>query len=400
MAIQFRKATKEQSRLRLSIAGPAGSGKTFTALKVATELSAILGGTIAVIDTERGSASKYSDLFEFDVLNLDEFHPEKYIEAMKAAEKAGYNFLIIDSTTHEWNGKGGILELHESAVQKSRSKNSYTAWAEVTPLHQKFVDAILNSKCHIIASVRSKSDYVQDKNESGKTEIRKVGMASIQREGMDYEYDVMIEMDLNHNGVIMKTRCNALDGKLFKRPGSEFAGILAAWLSDGAEPAPEKKPEPAPEIKQPAPQADAEREQIVADMRQIYLAKGKTETEWQTYQEGLKAKTTASLKAMLANWQRASDAAASKSLIEEINGPISAALREISETGLTDADILDKIIQITQTEGNLSTMEYPTLVEVRDRLKAWFDELKDQLTQTQEVTAEAEPAQEVQTVSV
>lgn len=242
MALTFKKATKTQSKLRLSIAGPAGAGKTFTALKLATEM----GGKIAVIDTERGSASKYSDMFEFDVLELDDFHPEKYIEAMQAAEKAGYEILIIDSTTHEWNGKNGILELHEAAIQRQRTKNSYTAWADVTPLHTRFIDAILGSKCHIIASVRSKVEYVQDKNDRGQTEVRKVGMASIQREGMDYEYDIQIELSIEHVGVITKTRCAALDGKTFKKPGRELAEILVAWLSDGATPAPEKKPEATP----------------------------------------------------------------------------------------------------------------------------------------------------------
>jgi hypothetical protein len=326
MAIQFRKATKTQSRLRLSIAGPAGSGKTFTSLKIATELATILGGKIAVIDTERGSASKYCDLFEFDVLEIDSFHPDNYVEAMKAAEKAGYGFLIIDSTTHEWNGKGGILELHEAAVQKSRSKNSYTAWAEVTPLHQKFVDAILNSKCHVIASVRSKSDYVQDKNENGKTEIRKVGMATIQREGMDYEYDVMIEMDLNHNGVIMKTRCNALDGKLFKRPGADIAEILAAWLSDGAEPEPVKQVEPAkPEPEPPAvdPAYQTARQEVISDMREVFMSQGKTEEAWNDYQaKNLKSKSVLDLEAQRREWQKA---AADKAKTAAASAPVEVA---------------------------------------------------------------------------
>jgi hypothetical protein len=229
MALTFKKATKKQSKLRLSIAGPSGSGKTYSALKIATEM----GGKIAFIDTERGSAAKYSDLFEFDVIELDDFHPEKYIEAIKAAEKAGYDILIIDSTTHEWNGKNGILELHEAAVQRQRTKNSYTAWAEVTPLHNEFINAILQCRCHVIASVRSTVDYVQEKNDQGKTEVKKVGMKSQQREGMDYEYDIMMEMNIDHVGVITKTRCAALDGKIFKKPGAELAAILNEWLGSG-----------------------------------------------------------------------------------------------------------------------------------------------------------------------
>src|SRR5262245_4387187 len=251
MAIQFRKATKTQSRLRLSLAGPAGSGKTYSALRIATEM----GGRVAGIDTERGSASQYSDEFRFDVIELDDFHPERYIEAIQAAEKAGYDILIIDSTTHEWNGKNGILELHEAAMQRQRTKNSWAAWAEVTPLHNRFIDAILQSRCHVIASVRSKTDYVQDKNDRGEPQVRKVGMASIQREGMDYEYDIQMELSIDHVGVITKTRCAALDGRIFKKPGAEFAQILTAWLSDGApaQPAPTPAPEPAPQPAKPAP---------------------------------------------------------------------------------------------------------------------------------------------------
>lgn len=295
MAIQFRKATKTQSRLRLSIAGPAGSGKTFTSLKLATEM----GGKIAVIDTERGSASKYSDQFEFDVLELDDFHPERYVEAMEAAEKAGYEILIIDSTTHEWNGKNGILELHEAAIQRQRTKNSYTAWADVTPLHTRFIDAILGSRCHIIASVRSKTEYVQDKNDKGQTEVRKVGMASIQREGMDYEYDIQMEMSVDHVGVITKTRCAALDGKVFKKPGRELAETLKAWLSDGA--VPEEKPKPQP---------DARRAEILSEMKSIWDSQGKGEEAWATYLEkDLDPKNTDQLRRLLERWQ---DAVAAK----------------------------------------------------------------------------------------
>lgn len=244
--MEFKKATKTQSRLRLSIAGPAGSGKTYTALRLAS----LLGARVAVIDTERGSASKYADVFGFDVIELDgDYHPNHYIQAMRAAEKGGYDVLVIDSTTHEWNGKNGILELHEAAVARQKTKNSYTAWAEVTPIHNQFIDAILQSRCHIIATVRSKTEYVQEKNDRGYTEIRKVGMASIQRDGMDYEYDITLDMDVAHNGVIGKTRCAALDGKCFPFPGEDLAEILKAWLSDGA-----------PVVEKPAPVASGSRQ--------------------------------------------------------------------------------------------------------------------------------------------
>lgn len=243
MAIQFKKATKEQSFLRLGIGGPAGSGKTYTALNLATEMSKLKPGKIAVIDTERGSAAKYADIFEFDVLELTNHHPERFIEAINAAAEAGYLYIIIDSTTHEWIGKDGCLELADQAARRMRNPNSYAAWKDITPLHMAFFDAILRAPAHVIGTTRSKVDYVQNKDDStGKTKIEKVGMASIQREGADYEYDIMMDMDLQHYGSISKTRCAALDGKVFKKPGAEMAKVLVDWLSSGAAPAP--KPEP------------------------------------------------------------------------------------------------------------------------------------------------------------
>lgn len=305
MAIQIRKAEKKQSRLRLSIAGPAGSGKTYSALRIATEL----GGKILMIDTERGSSEKYADEFEFDVIQLDDFHPENFIEGIKAGEKAGYSVLIIDSTTHEWNGKNGILELHEAAVQKQYTKNSYTAWAEVTPIHTKFIDAILQCKAHVIATVRSKTDYVQEKNDKGKTEIRKVGMAAITKEGSDYEYDIALEINVDHVAVVTKTRCAKLDGKVFKKPGEDFAEIIKEWLGSGAAVV-EKAPERPRAVETPAPQSEEELS-IIDALRTIFLSKPtNTEEGWQELlSQKINAKPLADKKALLSNWMKKADQA-------------------------------------------------------------------------------------------
>lgn len=285
----------------MSIAGPSGSGKTYSALSIASHM----GGKIAFIDTERGSASKYSDKFDFDVIELDDFHPDNYIEAIRAAEKMGYEILIIDSTTHEWNGKNGILELHEAAVQRQKTKNSYTAWAEITPIHQRFIDAILQCKCHVIATVRSKVDYVQEKNDRGQTEIKKVGMASIQREGMDYEYDIMVEMNLDHVGVIAKTRCAALDGRVFKKPGQEMAEILVTWLSDGA-------------VSTPDPAQESERSELFEQLRRLWVKGGKAEDAWPQYmQKNLFRKSNDELTELIASWDAAISAQAKKDEADE-----------------------------------------------------------------------------------
>lgn len=269
----FKKATKEQSFLRLGVGGPAGSGKTYTALNIATEMANLKPGKIALIDTERGSASKYADIFEFDVLELaDDHHPERFIEAINAAVEAGYLYIVVDSTTHEWTGKNGCLELADAATRRMKSPNSYMAWKDITPLHNRFFDSILNAKAHVIGTTRSKVDYVQEKDEStGKTKIQKVGMASIQREGADYEYDVMMDLDSDHYGSITKTRCAALDGKVFNKPGKDLAKILIDWLSSGA----------APTVKEPEPVEDTEqRERIIKEMVGMALEAGMPDEKW------------------------------------------------------------------------------------------------------------------------
>ncbi len=243
MAVVFQKAVKSKAKGRLGLIGPSGAGKTYTALLVATHM----GGRIALIDTEHGSASKYADEFEFDTLCLNNFNPKNYIEAIKSAGAAGYDVLIIDSLSHAWMGTDGALELADKNAAKYGG-NRFAAWRDVTPLHNQLIEAILSSPCHVIATMRSKMEYIQTTDEKGKTVIRKVGMAPIQRDGMEYEFDVVGDMDTAHNFVVSKTRCKALDGAIIECPGKELADTFMAWLSDGAEappPKPVQKPAPA-----------------------------------------------------------------------------------------------------------------------------------------------------------
>lgn len=252
--MQFTKATKKQAKLRLALIGPSGSGKTYTALKIAAHL----GGKIAVIDTERGSASKYADLFPFDVLILDTFSPLTYVEAIKAADAAGYDVLVIDSLSHAWMGKEGALEQVDRAAKRSQSNNTYTAWRDVTPMHNALIDAMLQSRCHIIGTMRTKTEYVIEQNERGKSVPKKVGLAPVQRDGLEYEFDVVADMDAENNLIVSKTRCPALAGAVIAKPGKEIAETLAAWLTDGAPaPAPEKPAADAPGMVETAQQLGA-----------------------------------------------------------------------------------------------------------------------------------------------
>lgn len=224
MANPFRPATKAQAKLRMALLGPAGSGKTYTALRIAEGL----GKRIAMIDTEHGSGSKYSDVVQFDTMLLESFEPENYIEGIKAAGEAGYDVLIIDSLSHAWAGPGGLLEFVDR--QKDRG-NQFQAWGKATPRHNALVEAMLACKCHLIVTMRTKMEYVQEKGPDGKTTIRKVGLQPVQRDGLEYEFDVVGDLD-DAILTISKTRCPALHDKQFVRPGQDVANVLKAWLSD------------------------------------------------------------------------------------------------------------------------------------------------------------------------
>jgi hypothetical protein len=227
----FKKATKQQAKLRAALIGISGSGKTYTALQIATGLSDKIG----VIDTERGSASKYADEFSFDVLELTSYSPQNYIDAIHEAEAAGFEVLVIDSLSHAWMGKDGALELVDKVAKRTQSSNTFGAWREVTPLHNALVDAILGARLHVIVTMRAKTEYVQEKDErTGKTTIRKVGLAPVQRDGLEYEFDVVGDMDADNNLIVSKTRCKPLRGGVYHQPGAEFASILKDWLTDGA----------------------------------------------------------------------------------------------------------------------------------------------------------------------
>lgn len=240
----FKKATKTRIKLRLAIEGPAGSGKTYTALAVATDLEP--GGRIAVIDTERGSASKYADLFAFDVLELDSFHPSKYVDAIAEAALAGYAVVVIDSLSHAWDGKGGILEIVR------RKGNSFNAWGDVAPIEDALLDALTGANIHIIATMRTKTAYEVEKDEkTGKMQPRKVGLAAVQRQGLEYEFDVVGRLDDENTWTTTKTRCPALTGALISKPGKPLAETLRAWLTG----APVETPSTAPKV-EPAPYAE------------------------------------------------------------------------------------------------------------------------------------------------
>lgn len=230
----IKKAVKSQAKLRLALIGVSGSGKTYSALSIAKGL----GDSILVIDTEHGSASKYAgDVADFDTLELDNFNPQNYIEAIHAGEQEGYDVIIIDSLSHAWSGRGGALEMVDNAAKRSQG-NSFGAWRDVTPLHNDLIDAMLRCRAHLIATMRAKQEYIVETNSKGRQAPRKVGMGAVQRDGMEYEFDVVGDLDGEHNLMITKSRCPGLDGQVLNKPGDKFAATLKSWLSDGVVPAP------------------------------------------------------------------------------------------------------------------------------------------------------------------
>ena len=233
MSIVIKKAVKYGAKTRLALYGPSGSGKTYTALAIAQSLTE---KRICVIDTERGSASKYaSDPFDFDVIELESFHPNSYIEAIRAVIQAGeYDVLVIDSASHEWEGSRGALEL---------AGRDFTNWANVTPLHNKFIDAMLTADIHVIATMRAKEEHVMEKEEGKKAVIRKMGMEPVQRKGMQYEFDIVGSLSMENVLTIEKTRCSRLKDQAFA-PGNERAmvDILKVWLSGDPAPEPVQAP--------------------------------------------------------------------------------------------------------------------------------------------------------------
>ena len=222
----FRKASKKNSRLRLALCAPPGGGKTFSALRFATGL----GKKICVINTESGAVEKYLGLapdgipFEFDIADMTDFAPTRYTQLITEAGAAGYDVIIVDSLSHAWAGSGGALEL----LDKRGGSNSFTAWKDITPMHNAMIESMLRSPAHIIATMRTKIGYVMEDQVNTttgakKTVPRKVGMEPVQRQGMEYEFDIVADLDqMTHTLTVTKSRCPDVDGKVLVKPGLEF----------------------------------------------------------------------------------------------------------------------------------------------------------------------------------
>jgi len=225
----LRKATRTKAKLKIGISGPSGSGKTYSALLLGKGLASAWN-KIAIIDTENGSADLYDHLGGYNVLTLKApFTPESYIEAIHECERAGMEVIIVDSMSHEWEGKGGILETHSALPG-----NSFTNWGKITPRHNKFIDSILQSPVHIICTMRSKQDYVLNERD-GKQVPQKVGLKAVTREGVDYEFTLVFDIDIKHNATASKDRTELFVDKPEFTINEQTGKELRAWAEKGTE---------------------------------------------------------------------------------------------------------------------------------------------------------------------
>lgn len=234
--MQFKKAERKKAKLRLALSGPSGSGKTFSALLIAKGI----GGPVAMIDTESGSGELYADNpkigIEYDAMQFPPpYTPLRAVEAVQAAQKAGYNVVIFDSLSHIWMGEGGMLEMVDTAAKGLRG-NSFAAWKEVRPHEKKFLEALTRTDIHIIATMRTKTEWVTEKDEkTGKARPVKVGLKPEQREGLEYEFTTVLDMSVEGNvATASKDRTDLFKGEFFV-PSEETGQRLLAWLEGGKE---------------------------------------------------------------------------------------------------------------------------------------------------------------------
>jgi hypothetical protein len=227
----IRKAERRKAKLRLALCGPTGSGKTFSALQLAFGL----GTKVGLIDTEHGSGDLYAHLGDYDVITLEPpYTVAKYRDAICAFEDAGYDTIIVDSLSHAWSGEGGLLDKQTQLENSGRYKNSFATWREITPDHNKLVEQMLGSSAHIIATMRAKTEYVVEKDDRGKNLVRKLGLSPVQRDGVSYEFTLVMDIAENHYAVASKDRTSLFDG-WSDRIGPQTGRMLRDWLDSGTD---------------------------------------------------------------------------------------------------------------------------------------------------------------------
>ena len=213
----FQKAVRTQSRLRVALSGPAGSGKTWSALELASGLADKIGSRVALVDSESGSSNLYANTFDFDSMDLLDPSVEGYVRSMRDAVAAGYRVLILDSISPEWDA---VLRVVDNS-----GGGKFGAWRDATPLHDSFVAAIKNFPGHIFATIRTKTAYEIEQSEGGKKTIRKLGLAPKQRDGIEYEFDAFLDIDISNCANSTKDRLHLFtEPRILSRADGEMLG--------------------------------------------------------------------------------------------------------------------------------------------------------------------------------
>lgn len=228
----FTPATRSGRKARIALVGPSGSGKTYTALGIASAF-----GKAAVIDTENGSAELYSDLFDFDVMTMTPpYHPLRIPKGLAAAVEEGYDVVVVDSLSPFWSGTGGTLELVDEVKARSKSNDGFGAWREVIPIQQQMVDALIQTPIHVIVTLRAKQAYEIQRDDKGKSKVVKLGLEPVQRDMLEYEFDVVGDIDMAHRLIVAKSRLSDIADTVQMKAGAEFGELVRDWLNPPPEP--------------------------------------------------------------------------------------------------------------------------------------------------------------------
>jgi energy-coupling factor transporter ATP-binding protein EcfA2 len=236
--IEFVPAVRRKTKARVALCGPSGSGKTYTALTFAHVFAP---GSVALIDTEKESADGYEGLNDWHWVSFKPvtYEPDVLVDALAAAAAAGIECVVIDSLSHFWMGTGGMLEQVDNSAKRSRSGNSFAGWKEMRPSERRMLDAMTGYPGHLIVTMRTKTEWVIQENDRGKKEPRRIGTKPEQREGIEYEFSVVADMDLDNALTVTKTRVPPLKRAVVTEPGPEMAQQILDWLNDGGEALPD-----------------------------------------------------------------------------------------------------------------------------------------------------------------
>lgn len=373
-SLTLRKATRQKTKIRIGLSGPSGSGKTYSALLLASGMAP--WDKIALIDTENGSGDLYSHLGGYSVLPLAApFSPERYIQAIEECQKAGMEVIIIDSVSHEWDGKGGCLESNDLLGQTKFKGNNWAAWSVTTPRHQRFIESIVMAKCHIITTARSKTDTIQTEDKK----IKKVGLKEIQREGFEFELTLNFTLDRDgHYATASKDRTGMFINADPLQISQETGAKILEWAALGIEPLPPPPPPPPSKI--------FVMEKLAECLTLIPLGQLYTQATKYTWDRAAMAdinETYLTRYAKLSNWKRDgdkffSDGGLMTARVERDDA--TGNVRIIENTGaaeadqaMADAERQGKAIEsaMTETENTPTTNEPTTTIAPRT-LKSVF----------------------------